>query len=109
MYRFGMLVVIALCSGSPTIVLAAADRVPKLDVTGSCRGAATAATAADAKATMQRCLDSEQKTYEQLVKVWLTFTPADRATCAKSMVVFEPTYTELLSCLEMAQPIKNSN
>ena len=105
MYRFGILAVIALCSGFPTIGVAA-DDVPKLDVTASCRGAATAVTAADAKATMQRCLDSEQKTYDQLVKEWLNFTPADRVTCVKSIWVFEPTYTELLTCLEMARSAK---
>ena len=106
MYRFGILTVIALCSGFPTIVAAAADSVPKLDVSASCRGAATAATATDAKATMQRCLNSEQKTYDQLVKEWLNFTPADRVTCVKSIWGFEPTYTELLTCLEMARSVK---
>jgi len=106
MYRFGILAVIALCSGFPTIGVAAADSVPKLDVSASCRGAATAATATDAKATMQRCLNSEQKTYDQLVKEWLNFTPADRVTCVKSIWVFEPTYTELLTCLEMARSAK---
>jgi hypothetical protein len=55
---------------------------PKLDVTASCRGAAAAAGATEAKATMQRCLDSEQQSRDQAVKRWLDFAPADRSACA---------------------------
>jgi hypothetical protein len=42
------------------LIINVADGVPKLDVTASCRGAA-AASATDAKGTLQKCLDSEQK------------------------------------------------
>ena len=82
---------------------------PKLDVTASCRGAAAAAGATEAKATMQRCLDSEQQSRDQAVKRWLDFAPADRTNCTKVISTFEPTYSELLTCLEMAQDLKKGN
>lgn len=90
------------------LMLTVADGVPKLDVTASCRGAA-AASATDAKGTMQNCLDREQKYRDQLVNRWLQFAPADRVKCTKAVAAFEPTYSELLTCLEMAQDLKKGN
>ena len=90
------------------LIINVADGVPKLDVTASCRGAA-AASATDAKGTLQKCLDSEQKSRDQLVKLWLQFAPADRVKCTKAVAAFEPTYSELLTCLEMAQDLKKGN
>jgi hypothetical protein len=85
------------------LVVAVADGVPNLDVTASCRAAGEAAGSKD---RMQNCLDSEKKTRDLLVKDWSTFTPADRADCIKSIVSFAPTYTELITCLEMRRDVK---
>jgi hypothetical protein len=35
-------------------------------------------------------------------KAWTEFNIADRSSCVRTMMDFEPTYTELLTCLEMA-------
>ncbi len=80
-----------------------ADSVPKMDVTASCRAAA--ATAANAADRNRSCLDSEQSAHDLLVKEWSDFSPVDRANCMKALT-FEPTYTELLTCLEMARDVK---
>jgi len=88
------------------LIVPVADGVPRLDVTLSCRGAAAAARAAETKDWMQTCLNSEQRTYDQLVKQWSDFVPADRIYCANKQRTFEPTYTELLTCLEMARDVK---
>jgi hypothetical protein len=76
------------------LILSVADGVPKLDVTASCHAAAATANTTD---RMQSCLDSEQRTHDQLVKDWSNFPALDRANCVKSVTLFEPTYTELLS------------
>jgi hypothetical protein len=88
------------------LIIAVADSVPKLDVTASCRGAAAAASAGEAKDRMRKCLDSEQKSHDQLAKEWQEFTPADRVNCAKTVRDFEPSYTELLTCLEMTRDVR---
>jgi hypothetical protein len=88
------------------LVIAAADGVPKLDVTPSCRGAAAAASASETGDLMRLCLDSEQRSYDQLLKQWSEFLPADRIYCSNKQKAFEPTYTELLTCLEMARDVK---
>ena len=47
-------------------------------------------------------MSAEQAAHDQLVKRWTKFNKADRAACVGTMMDFEPTYTELLTCLEMA-------
>ena len=90
------------------LVIAVADSVPILDVTPSCRGAAAAAHATETKDRMQACLDSEQRSRGQLAKQWSDFAPADRIYCVNMQKTFEPTYTELLTCLEMARDVKKA-
>ena len=86
---------------------AVADSVPSWDVTASCRGAAEAGYVQDTKVNLQRCLDSEQRTREQLNKNWSTFPEADRLKCVKTQT-FSPTYSELATCLEMKRDLENS-
>jgi len=86
---------------------AAADSVPRWDVTASCRGAAQAGYQQDTKENLQRCLDTEQRTRDQLSKNWSTFPAEDRMRCVKTQT-FSPTYSELATCLEMKRDIKNS-
>ena len=85
---------------------AVADSVPRWDVSASCRGAAQAGYQQDTKENLQRCLDTEQRTRDQLSKNWSTFPAADRIECVKAQT-FEPTYTELATCLEMKRDIQN--
>jgi hypothetical protein len=86
------------------LIISVADGVPTLDVTASCRAAGASANTAD---RTQSCLASEQKIHDQLVKNWSGYPSVDRANCVKAVKVFEPTYTELITCLEMARDVKN--
>jgi len=99
----------------PTDILAArrttraavtADSVPSWDVTASCRGAASVAYSQTSSERLTSCLASEQRTREELNKNWSTFPTADRIGCVKSLT-FSPTYTELMTCLEMKRDVKN--
>ena len=85
------------------LVIAVADRVPNLDVTPSCRAAAAEAISKD---RTQSCVESEQKAREQLAKDWSTYPAADRTNCLSAIISFEPTYTELITCLEMERDAK---
>ena len=86
---------------------ATADSVPSWDVTTSCRGAAEAGYVQETSANLKRCLDSEQRTREQLNKDWSTFPAADRIRCVKTQT-FSPTYSELATCLEMKRDLRNA-
>ena len=90
------------------LLIAAADGVPKLDVTPSCRGAAEAGYIATTEERLKTCIDSEQRTRDQLDKNWPSFPAVDRASCISSIKGFEPTYSELATCLEMKRDLKNT-
>ena len=84
-----------------------APNIPKLDVTASCKGAAIDVKGDEAKATIRDCMVSESKAHDQLVEEWSQFTPTDRVKCVASVSGFEPTYSELVTCLEMERDVRN--
>ena len=82
------------------LIAASGGGVPTFDVRPSCLAAAKAQITTTDR--MQACIADEQNAHDQLAKAWTKFNVADRATCVSIMMDFEPTYTELLTCLEMA-------
>jgi hypothetical protein len=71
----------------------------------SCRAAASIAFGQTPGERLTSCLASEQRTREELNKNWSTFPADDRIGCVKSLT-FSPTYTELVTCLEMRRDVK---
>ena len=88
-------------------LVAVADGVPKLDVTPSCRGAAQAGYIATTDERLKSCVDTEHRTRDQLDKTWSGFPAGDRAWCVSSIKGFQPTYSELATCLEMKRDLRN--
>jgi hypothetical protein len=91
--------------------VAAGDGVPNLNVEQVCEGIAEqgGVTFHDpAIATEKKnCLDSEHAIRDDLVKQWPNFTPTDRTHCVnESIMGGDSSYTELLTCLEMARDVR---
>jgi hypothetical protein len=86
------------------LIAAAGSGVPTLDVTPSCRAAAAAQVVLADR--MQTCVESEQKARDELAKEWTKFGSADRSRCVRSIMDFDPTYTELQTCLDIANDAK---
>lgn len=85
---------------------AAADPVPRIDPTPSCRGATRGG---NAEVDLKNCLQEEQAAHDQLVKDWGNYSASDRASCAQlSTMGGEPSYVELLTCLEMAKAAREA-
>ena len=90
---------------------AVADGVPELNVEQVCAGIAkqggvTFHDPAVAK-EKQNCLESERATRDELAKKWSEFTPADRTSCVnEARMGGDSSYTELLTCLEMARDVR---
>jgi hypothetical protein len=84
---------------------AVADSVPSWDLTASCRAAASIAYSQTPTDRSHSCLASEQRTRDELTKYWSTYPAEDRIGCVKSLT-FSPTYTELVTCLEMRRDVK---
>jgi hypothetical protein len=93
--------------GLTLLVLVAADSPPNFDVSPSCRAAAQRAVpVGDASV----CVRTEQKAREEIVKRWSEFSRSDKATCVPLATTGgNPTYTELLTCLEMSRQARLYN
>src|ERR1700683_2472572 len=98
----------------------ATDGVPILDVEPVCRGIAEQGGATLHDPLMAHafpkpqivnikkdCVDSEQRIRNQLMTAWERFDAADRAHCiSESEMGGESSYTELITCLEMARDVR---
>ena len=57
--------------------------------------------------SFQQCVQSEQETREQIKKEWSSFTTADKTHCvALAKTGGESSYTELITCMEMARDVR---
>jgi hypothetical protein len=86
------------------LVVAASSGVPTFDIRPSCQAAAAEETAISDR--MQACVSTEQDAHNQLVKNWTTYQVVDRSRCVGMMTEFDPSYTELLTCLDMANQVR---
>jgi len=88
---------------------ARSDDIPTLDVNPVCRGIASQSEleAGLQRTNFEQCVKSEQDTREQLKKEWSTFTTPDKTDCVNlAKTGGEPSYTELITCMEMARDVR---
>jgi hypothetical protein len=108
--RKGVVPVLAIAMTMTAILSARSDEIPTLDVGPVCRGIASQSgeeLEAGLRSTSDQCVQSEQQVREQLKKEWSTFSAADKRHCVTlSKIGGESSYTELLTCLEMARDVR---
>ncbi|HWX86203.1 MAG TPA: hypothetical protein VNZ48_21610 [Xanthobacteraceae bacterium] len=91
------------------LAVAIADEVPRYDLRPLCRGIAQQGGMSllpnqGPRKDYQACIRSEMKVRGQLVKLWPTFKTANKVNCiGENNAGGLPSYTGLLSCLQMAQ------
>ena len=99
-----MMILPALMVGAQ-LTIPVANGVPTFNVVPSCRAAASGSIGL--KQDLAVCLEDEKGAREQLVKEWHEFSASDRALCTRiSTTGGNPTYTELLVCLQMQRDAK---
>jgi hypothetical protein len=91
--------------------LAHADDIPVLHVEQICHGIVNQSggslTVGDPKVAFTQCMDAEKADREALSKEWSTFTADDKRHCtAETTMGGESSYTELITCLEMARDVR---
>jgi hypothetical protein len=87
-----------------TLLHAAADTVPTLNVESGCRAAAKMGDQLSLDATLRQCLADERGAHNELEKQWTQFPPALRQRClATTETGGNPSYVEVLVCLQMGQ------
>jgi hypothetical protein len=100
---------IAIAMILPAILSARSDDIPTLDVNPVCHGIAMQGEleAGLQQTSFQQCVQSEQETREQIKKEWSTFSAADKSHCvALAKTGGESSYTELITCMEMARDVR---
>ena len=88
---------------------ARSDDIPTLDVNPICHGIAMQGEleAGLQQTIFQQCVQSEQAVRDEIKKNWSTFTTPDKTSCvALAKTRGEPSYTELLTCMEMARDVR---
>lgn len=102
---------ILLLSLMTPILPAHSDELPVLNVLPLCRGitsqGAAPLQAGDRSVTLKQCLDAEQADRETMKNEWSTFSASDKKHCiAEATMGGESSYTELVTCLEMARDVR---
>jgi hypothetical protein len=95
-----------------SVSLARADDIPVLQVEQVCHGivdqSGGSLTVGDPKVAFDQCIAGEKSDRESLSKEWSTFTADDKRHCtAETKMGGESSYTELITCLEMARDVRN--
>ena len=88
---------------------ARSDDIPTLDVNPVCHGIAMQGEleAGLQQTSFQQCVQSEQAVREEIKKEWSSFSASDKSHCvALAKTGGESSYTELLTCMEMARDVR---
>ena len=95
------------------LVVPVAGSVPVINVEPVCQGIAVQGGSSFHDYTAiakekQDCLQTEKEVRDQLVQRWSSFTPTDKNACINEAEMGgDSSYTELLTCLEMAQDVRD--
>jgi hypothetical protein len=96
-----------------TSVYAQSSSVPHLNVDPVCRGisqqAATPGERGGPDLSFAKCVKSEMAMRRKLIRAWATFTPNEKANCIGSEMGGFASYTDLLTCLQIAREARKLN
>jgi hypothetical protein len=90
---------------------ARSDDIPVLNVLPICHGITSQEDdplqVGDRSVTIKQCLEAEQQDRETMKQEWSTFSAADKKHCIAEVTMGgESSYTELVTCLEMARDVR---
>jgi hypothetical protein len=92
---------------------AQAQAIPDLNVDPVCRGIAQQAANPSEKGgpdlAFSQCVQSEQAMRQKIVNEWSTFLPTEKSNCIGSEAGGMASYTDLVTCLEMARDARQLN
>jgi len=103
---------LAMAALATQLTITVADQVPRLNVEPVCRGIAQQGGLdlepnKTLKQIIDDCVASENEVRDQLVKDWSTFLAVEKTNCvAESSAGGEASYTELITCLQMASEVR---
>jgi hypothetical protein len=102
-------VAVALAALGISVSAARSDQYPTLNVAPVCHGITEQSDleAGLRQGSFDQCLQGEQVDRETIIKEWSTFSADDRRHCvAEATMGGDSSYTDLLTCLEMARDVR---
>jgi hypothetical protein len=94
---------ILLITFGASLVLMVADELPNFSVEASCKAAEGFGLAIPH--TLESCVQDENAAKTELGKNWTTYPPAERSRCVAETMISDPSYVDVLTCLQMAQDV----
>ena len=92
---------------------AQSQAVPDLNVDPVCHGiaqqAANPSETGGPDLAFSKCVQSEQVMRQKLVNEWSTFLPTEKSNCIGAEAGGMASYTDLVTCLEMARDARQLN
>lgn len=98
---------ILLMAFGASLVLSVADELPSFNVEASCKAVEGFGLAIEH--TLESCVQDENAAKTELGKNWATYPPAERSRCVADTMVGDPSYVDVLTCLQMAQDVDVMN
>jgi hypothetical protein len=95
-----------------SISSARSDQYPVLNVAPLCHGITEQSDLEEGfrSVSFDECMKAEQADRETMIKEWSTFSADDKQHCvAEATMGGESSYTDLLTCLEMARDVRQLN
>jgi hypothetical protein len=94
-----------------SLAIPVVDKVPSLNVEQVCDGIAQQGGVSfhDPNIAVEKknCLDSEHAIRDEIAKQWSGFSASDKTACTNEATMGgDSSYTELLTCLEMARDVR---
>src|ERR1700758_2893004 len=110
-----VLLITAVAAGVLSIAVrpAQSQAIPDLNVDPVCRGIAQQAANPSEKGgpdlAFPQCVQSERAMRQKLVGEWSNFLPGEKTNCIGEQMAGMASYTDLVSCLEMARDARQLN
>ncbi|MFZ1882891.1 MAG: hypothetical protein WAU53_04630 [Rhodoplanes sp.] len=98
---------ILLMSFGASLVLMVADELPNFNVEASCKAFEGFGLALSH--STEACVNDEKAAQTQLKQNWTSYPPAERSRCVAETMVGDPSYVDVLTCLQMAQDVDVMN
>lgn len=88
---------------------AQSQAIPDLVCHGIAQQAADPSEKGGPDLAFSKCVQSEQAMRQKLVNEWSTFLPTEKTNCIGEQMSGMASYTDLVSCLEMAKDARQLN
>jgi hypothetical protein len=98
---------VVLMAFGASLVLTVADEFPSFSVEASCKAVEGFGLAIEH--TLESCVNDENAAKAELRQKWGSYPAAVRSRCVAETMIGDPSYVDILTCVQMAQDVEAMN